>query len=424
MQKRFAGKPLSRLLRQRTRKAASIAEFILALSVFLFVLFPLLNLVAFTCSAATAYLITWHTASAASVQSNLNSALDSIKNESTRLQTSGLGIAARLRAMRGFNGCGCDCYLLATNIYSGKTMIFAANSPMPAPIDTASNLYQLQICAMHEIQPMLNLSSLPFIGTVPIAGKATSIGFSVVRTLEHPEGFIGSASTIASSSGAGNPGGSGGENMQGTNDGWDFPNMFMAGNISSVADQSIAIGGHGGDGVVAGQGGVAVVDSGLVQAGMAGSSSPATSSDMTSTPMVSSTGSGTTVSPGAITVSPGGIAIGDGASANGGGIAIGNGASANGGIAMGGDGGNATATNGGIAVAGSGGNSSPTASGGSGGDANANGGVAMGGNGGDGGMNGVNGGNGGDATSNGGIATGGNGTSGDQGGTNGANVSQ
>lgn len=408
----------------RGRAGYTIPEFGAALTLCIFVLLPIVNLVAFGCSSATAYLISSQVTSKCSLQTNFDDCLKVLVLESQRMHSSGLAISAKVRPAGGFGQSGFDCYLLSTNIFTNSTSTYGPNLALPPPIDCTASFYQLQTNSLHEIQPFLNLSALPFIGNAPIVGRPATVGFSNIRTIEHPEGFTGATQLANQPSGAGanqgtgpanngnNNGGDPASSAAQSSSGWNFPSGVLIGAITAgiqESDQtSMAIGGNGGSGFIPGQGGAAFApNGGVAQSGSSG----IRTYNMNGTTFV--LGNGISVNGGNAN---GGIAFGANATSNGeDSIAMGG---------VGGSGGQATASNGGKAIGGTGGNASASANGGNGGNATSTGGWAIGGNGGNGG-NGVNGGNGGGATSSspGQTVIGGNGADGNQGGANGASAS-
>ncbi len=175
---------------RRTNGSAAIAEFAPVLFIFfLVILFPLINLIGFATSSATVLMIARQSASIAGSSTTWQDALAGMQQEATKMQNSGFGKFANIQPLGGYNASGVDMYIATTSLSSGGTTYGTANSGLGAPADTQNNIYEYQIRAKFTINPWLNMSGMPFIGSVPIVGKPADCAYNANSNVEHPEGL-------------------------------------------------------------------------------------------------------------------------------------------------------------------------------------------------------------------------------------------
>lgn len=176
--------------RRNCRGSGAIAEFAPVLFIFfLVILFPLINLIGFATSSATVLMITRQSASVAGSSTTWQEALTSMEQETTKLRNSGFGKFANITPVGGYNGCGADMYVAATGLSSGNTTYSTKNNGLGGPANTQDNIYEYQIRTSFMINPWLNMSGMPFIGSVPIVGKPAGCAYIANSNVEHPEGL-------------------------------------------------------------------------------------------------------------------------------------------------------------------------------------------------------------------------------------------
>ncbi|MBZ0187294.1 MAG: hypothetical protein K8F91_13690, partial [Candidatus Obscuribacterales bacterium] len=155
-------------MRSRKEKGAALtAEFALALFVFfMIILFPLINLIGLAMGAGTQYLLTKECVSSAGVSSDYGTALASMESTANKIASSGFGQFAKMAPIAGYSGSGTDLYIVRTPIATGNSVTYGPNSPF-AGIVNNTNIYEYQVRSTFDLGPFLNLSAVPFIGTVP-----------------------------------------------------------------------------------------------------------------------------------------------------------------------------------------------------------------------------------------------------------------
>ncbi len=225
----------------RSRKG-HIAEFPLALGVFfLITLFPLINLVSFTCGAATLYLCAHQASHQAACATSFPAALQGAVNQSVQIEQSGLGQFAKIVPVGGMAGSGMNLFLYAINYQNSSSSIYGPNSPLAPPIDTATNIYEVEAKVLADVGPFLNLSGVPFVGNIPLIGKPARLQFTNRAAVEHPEGLVGNpiAALVATIANPGtgqslpssppsstpNPQGTGSYTLANSS-GWNYPGVF------------------------------------------------------------------------------------------------------------------------------------------------------------------------------------------------------
>lgn len=175
---------------RRPTGSGAIAEFAPVLFIFfLVVLFPLINLIGFATSSATVLMITRQAASVAGSSTTWQEALNGMDQETKKLRNSGFGKFANITPLGGYNSCGADMYIATTNLSTGGTTYATKNSGLGGPADTQNNIYEYQIRTQFTINPWLNMSGMPFIGSVPIVGKPANCAYIANSNAEHPEGL-------------------------------------------------------------------------------------------------------------------------------------------------------------------------------------------------------------------------------------------
>lgn len=180
-------------MRNRIGKALAV-EFVFALFVFFMILlFPLVNLIGLTMGAVTQYLLTKECASSAGVSRDFPEALAAMESTANRIASSGLGNFAKMAPIGGFAGSGTDLYIVRTQISSGTPTTYGPNSPYAGVVDD-NNLYEYQVRSTFDLGPFLNLSAVPFIGTVPGVGAPARLTLVAHQSVEFTEGLASGGS--------------------------------------------------------------------------------------------------------------------------------------------------------------------------------------------------------------------------------------
>lgn len=196
----------------------------------IFVVFPLINLMAVATGYGVAFLITNQAARQAASQPTFNDALAAMLNESGTLAQWGISRFAKLKPVGGYQGSGTDLYILATNYSTSQMTRIGPNKPVPPPVDSSTFVYEYCVPGTFDVGPMVDMSSVPFLGTVPGLGPPARICTTSDRVVEHPEG-LGAVSTGSqqsfttpipppNSTGTTPPG-------PGSGTGWNYPNIYQ-----------------------------------------------------------------------------------------------------------------------------------------------------------------------------------------------------
>lgn len=173
----------------RRSQIGSVAEFAPVLFIFfMMILFPLINLIGYATACATVSFIGTNCAQAAQNASSYADALNAVETMSKNLTNSGFGRFANLQAVGGYKGCGVDLYLIEIDYINNNRIVHGPNTGLPTPYDS-SRIYEYQARCNFLINPFLNLSGVPGIGSVPIVGKPSAMASNCCRNAEHPEGL-------------------------------------------------------------------------------------------------------------------------------------------------------------------------------------------------------------------------------------------
>jgi hypothetical protein len=228
---------------------STLAELPLTLTILVFfVVMPMIDLVGLATGACTAYLLAHETASRASQQRRYADAVDSIQTTAASFNQTGFSHFAKMVPVGGYGGSGVDLYVDASNYRTNMTNRFGPNSPVPAPIDLSSWVYECTTQATFEIGPTIDLSFVPLLGLVPGLGKPALLTYCASRAAEHATGLEQSAPP-----GGNNNGGSvpplnqtpSQTNFSGIlQSGWDLPNIYeliAAAGQTPVSEQVVVV---------------------------------------------------------------------------------------------------------------------------------------------------------------------------------------
>lgn len=167
------------------------------LILFLLMVFPLINLSGLAVGAATECLIAHQCATRAAALQNYGSALAAMNDEAQRMFSSGFAAFAHLKPVGGYKGCGVELWTVVTNYHTGQVQNFGPNQPLTGGIDPSTYLYEFNAKVSCQVGPVINMSSLPWIGDVPGLGKPATLNFDAARAAEYPVGLTQS-SAVAS----------------------------------------------------------------------------------------------------------------------------------------------------------------------------------------------------------------------------------
>lgn len=192
----------------RSKRGSSLAEFGPAMWIFfVMILFPLFNLVQFACSVATVALIARQAAQACASSPDYSDGLTAARNTATTIATSGFG---KFGCLKPANQYGISVYIDQTNVASKQQTVFGPDTPMTTAVDSTNNIYEIETRCLYDVGPMLPMQNVPYIGDIPLIGKAYRLGFSSERAAEFPDGLSTQGNATGSGSTTGGTGGTGG----------------------------------------------------------------------------------------------------------------------------------------------------------------------------------------------------------------------
>jgi hypothetical protein len=172
------------------RRSGNMSEFAACLMVFfLFALFPLINLLMFSVNCGTVFLITRNAAAAAATSSNYGTALTAVQNAVSTGLSSGLGQFSKLSANGGSTSAGWDLYIISTSLSGGANQVYGPDTPLLTAPDPSNFIYEYRVVSNFTVQPFVNMSAVPFIGSVPVVGSAIPFTSCAERAVEDPSGL-------------------------------------------------------------------------------------------------------------------------------------------------------------------------------------------------------------------------------------------
>lgn len=183
-----------------------MVEFSAVTFIFFLMLFPVINLVSLTCGAVGACLITRQASIVAAGSTSFASAKSGVSSEAANLLKTCFAFAG-LKPVGGIDNNGIDLFINKTSMLDDSVEVYGPNTPVPGMIDLADGVYEYEAISTFDVMPYVNLSSLPFLGTVPGVGCPVRLRFQNVRACEHPEGLSGAGTLYATLAGVGSPGG-------------------------------------------------------------------------------------------------------------------------------------------------------------------------------------------------------------------------
>lgn len=186
------------------RGVAQQADFAVCLFVFfLITFFPLIDLLGVGLGTCIVAFGATQCASRAANSNTYTDAVQSALSEIYTLAFGGFGRFALLSARGGLGGTGLDLYVYATDTTTGQVKVYGPNAAVSDPIDS-KNIYEYCAHTTFDCGPLVNLSSVPFLGDVPGLGKPFTISYSAFRAAEFSDGLAGTG-TASGASGASAP---------------------------------------------------------------------------------------------------------------------------------------------------------------------------------------------------------------------------
>ena len=167
--------PMSNQKRLRSQHG-NIAELPPALFVFfILVVFPTINLFGLAAGMVSLMLVTQETASRAANQPTYAKALTAMSQQASLLLNSGFAHFANIRPIGGYQGTGNDLYVVATS-YSGSVKTFGPDTPLPPPVDSATNVYEYSVHSKYAVGPIISFAGVPLLAGVPAMGQPALLG--------------------------------------------------------------------------------------------------------------------------------------------------------------------------------------------------------------------------------------------------------
>lgn len=186
------------------RGASSTAEFIPALFVLvlLFIL-PMLNLMPIVLGAGFTYLVSNQAATRAAGQSSYAEALLEANKEVQAFNGSAWSKLLQMTPVGGYMTNGFDLYTDETlTSGAGTTTSYGPNTAMTAIPNQQANIYEYKVHCTYSLSPFVNLSNLPFIGSVPGIGQPYLMSMNAHKAVEIPESLSGINNAVAFTGGA------------------------------------------------------------------------------------------------------------------------------------------------------------------------------------------------------------------------------
>lgn len=178
---------------EKRRTGHASTEFVASLIVFFFLMFfPLLNLMGVALSAGMLCMLSHQIATRASEQLTYADALFAMKSECSRLMATGWANFLQLQPRAGYQKCGSDLYIEASQIGSTNVQSFGPNQPLPtAP--NPNDVYEYVASTSFQVKPLIPMSGIPFVSQVPALGQPVEIRWNAARAVEHVAGLASAA---------------------------------------------------------------------------------------------------------------------------------------------------------------------------------------------------------------------------------------
>lgn len=184
-------------------KNGKIAELPLVLFIlFVLLALPLIDLLCIVMAFGAESLMTHECATAAASQRDFDKVLTAVNEVASTFKQSGLASFSKMVPVAGYKSSGVDLFIEASNFRTvGTTEKFAANTPVPPPIDQNNWVYECTAQSKFQVGPAISMSGIPFLADIPGLGKPVVLTTTASRAAEHPDGLCGNGNKIASTSG-------------------------------------------------------------------------------------------------------------------------------------------------------------------------------------------------------------------------------
>jgi len=177
-------------VRQRKEMGGQMAEMPVALFIlFFFFLFPLINMVFIGMAAVTIYFATVTNIQRAAKQPDFATSLSAFFDQATILNNSGMTQFLKMTPYAGYKACGSDLFITATDTATSTSATFGPNTGVTGPVDPNAKLYEYKGVTAYDVQPFINMGTIPFIAGVPGIGAPFRLEFSSHAASEHPAGL-------------------------------------------------------------------------------------------------------------------------------------------------------------------------------------------------------------------------------------------
>lgn len=185
----------SRANRRRNERGSNIAEFGSAFTVFFFcMVIPCINIIGFGASYSLASGTSNATADLLSKSSSQDSISKVLQDTKSNIGEKNLYKVFRLTASEH----PIDVKVAVESL-QGQEQLIDLDGKQNLKIDRSKNMYRYRIVASFVAKPILDLSSIPIIGQIPVIARPTPIILTQYRDIEHPE-FLQKDDSLLSSS--------------------------------------------------------------------------------------------------------------------------------------------------------------------------------------------------------------------------------
>jgi hypothetical protein len=181
---------------RRRKQSGNISEFALSLWVLMIVFVcPLINLFGVSLAAAGVLIMDIQCASSAASAPTFTQALLAVTTQSNQLQSYGISHFMNLQPVGGYENCGIDLYVHASNYRNGPNADFGPNKAPSGPADPETYVYEYSTKASYLVTPWVNLSNVPIVGNIAGLGKPVQLTFNASRAIEDIEGLTAGSGT-------------------------------------------------------------------------------------------------------------------------------------------------------------------------------------------------------------------------------------
>lgn len=177
--------------RFKRRPSGNLAEFPpVLIALFILIIFPFINLLGVAVGLASIALTTMQCATRAAAQPTYRDALTACAQEATQCRGTGFMRLLNVQPTGGYQNCGIDLFIRATNYVSNNNVVYGPNSALPPPVKSNEFVYEYTAHSMYQVHPWINMSGVPFVNQVPGLGQPVPLSFDVHRAPENLAGLI------------------------------------------------------------------------------------------------------------------------------------------------------------------------------------------------------------------------------------------